>query len=239
MPSACACSISCLFACILSTVNTDVSVTSAPCFADTDATSCARCPAIARSAKSVGFACSMWPEAPRDRRHVDRRVAAADDHDALADVLQPAVVERLQERRGGDDVGRVAAGHRQRPAGLRAHAEEHRVEVLADLLQRDVGADPALQARLDAEVEDALDLGVEHLARRAEARDAVAHHAAEVLVLVEDGDRVALERAAGRRTTGRRGRRRGPRPSCRSAPRARRRRACCRSRTRRGSARPS
>ena len=51
-----------------------------------------------------------------------------------------------------------------------------------------------LQARLDAQVEDALDLGVEHFARRAEARDAVAHHAAELLVLVEDRDGVALLR---------------------------------------------
>jgi hypothetical protein len=33
---------------------------------------------------------------------------------------------------------------------------------------------------LTPSVEDALDLGVEHLARRAEARDAVAHHAAEL-----------------------------------------------------------
>ena len=52
---------------------------------------------------------------------------------------------------------------------------------------RDVGADAALELDLDAEVEDALDFGVEHVARRAVARNAVAHHAAEELVVVEDG----------------------------------------------------
>ena len=53
-------------------------------------------------------------QAPRDRRDVDRRVTAADDDDVLADVAQPAVVEGLEERGGGDDVRRVAAGGRQR-----------------------------------------------------------------------------------------------------------------------------
>ncbi len=60
-----------------------------------------------------------------------------------------------------------------------------------------------LHARLDAQVEDALDFGVEHFARRAEAGDAVAHHAAEEFMLVEDGDIVALERQlVGRRQAG-------------------------------------
>jgi hypothetical protein len=48
---------------------------------------------------------------------------------------------------------------------------------------------------LDAEVEDALDLGVEHVARRAEARDAVAHHAAELRALVENRHSWPLERS--------------------------------------------
>ncbi len=132
-------------------------------------------------------------EAPRHGRDVDRRVAAADDHDALADMAQPPVVERPQERGGGDDVRRLGIGDRQRAAGLRPHAEEDRVEILAQLLERHVGTDAALQSRLDAEIENALDLGVEHFARRAEAGDAVAHHAAEVLALVEDRDLMALE----------------------------------------------
>ena len=61
-------------------------------------------------------------------------------------------------------------------------------------VQRHVGADPALQVRLDAHVDDALDLGVQHLARRAEARDAVAHHPAQMLVLVEYRDLMAAAR---------------------------------------------
>jgi hypothetical protein len=52
---------------------------------------------------------SMCAEAARDRGDVDRGVAAADDHDALADVLQAAVVEGAQEGGGGDHVGALSA----------------------------------------------------------------------------------------------------------------------------------
>ena len=68
-------------------------------------------------------------QAPRHGGDVDRGVAAADHDDALADVLHAAVVEGLQERGGGDAVGRVGAFHRQRPAALRTQPEEHRVEL--------------------------------------------------------------------------------------------------------------
>ena len=61
MPSAWACSISCRLACILSTAKIEVSVTSAPCLAETSATSCAAWPAIACSGRSLGLIFSMWP----------------------------------------------------------------------------------------------------------------------------------------------------------------------------------
>ena len=61
MPSAIACSISCLFACIFSMPNTEVSVTSAPCLAETWATSCAMWPAMACSGRSCSWTWSMWP----------------------------------------------------------------------------------------------------------------------------------------------------------------------------------
>ena len=129
MPSACACSISCLFACILSMSNTEVSVTSAPCLAETVG-HVVRQVAGDRALGEVGrLGVLDVAEAARDGGDVDRGVAAADHHHALADVAQAAVVEGLQERGGGHHVGRVAAGHRQRAAGLRAHAEEHRVEL--------------------------------------------------------------------------------------------------------------
>jgi len=145
-------------------------------------------------------------EPPRHGGDVDRGVAAADHDHTFAHVQHAAVVEGLQEGGGGDDVGRVAAFHRQGPAALRAQAQEDGIEVGLDLRQRDVGADAAGHAGLHAEVEDALDLGVEHGARRAKAGDAVTHHAAELSALVEDGYRVALLRQlVGRRQTRRTG----------------------------------
>ena len=136
--------------------------------------------------------------------HVDGGVTAADHHHALAHVAQAAVVEGLEEGGGGHAVGCVGAFDRQCAARLGAHAEEHRVEILVDLLHGDVGADACLHFRGHAQVQDALDLGVQDVARRAEARDAVAHHAAEFLAFVEDGDRVALEgELVGHRQAGR------------------------------------
>jgi hypothetical protein len=125
-------------------------------------------------------------EAARNGGDVHRGVAAAHHDHALADVLQAAVVEGLEEGRGGNDVGRCRTFGRQRAAGLGTEAEEDGVEVLVDLLHRDIDTDLGLEPDVDAQVEDALDFGVEHITRRAVARDAVAHHAAEVLVVVED-----------------------------------------------------
>ena len=129
----------------------------------------------------------------RDGRHVDGSIAAADDYDAFADVLQTSVVERLQERGCGDHVRGFAIGDRQRATSLRTHAEEHRIELLADLLQCDVLADMAVHARLHAQIDDALDFSIQHIARGTKAGDTVAHHAAEEFVLVENGDFVPLQ----------------------------------------------
>jgi hypothetical protein len=138
------------------------------------------------------------PQPPRHRGHVDRGVAAAHHHHTFAHVLQAAVVEGLQEGGGRDHVGCIAAacavGNRQRPAGLGAQAEKDRVEFGADLLHRHVAADALAQAGHDPQVEDALDLGVQHVTWCAKTRDAVTHHAAQLRVFVKDRDAVALER---------------------------------------------
>jgi hypothetical protein len=164
-------------------------------------------PAMAPS-KSVGIDLVDMAEATRHGGDVHRGVAAADDHHAVADGLQAAVVEGLEEGGRGHDVGRGmvgrVAGERQGTAGLGAEAEEDRVVAGTQLFQGDIGADAGLEVHFDAEVEDALDFGVERVARRAVAGDAVAHHAAEEFVLVEDGAAVALERqVVGRREAGR------------------------------------
>ena len=56
-----------------------------------------------------------------------------------------------------------------------------------DLLDAHIAADPRRKARLDAaEAEDAIDFVVQELPRRPVAGNAVAHHAAEGLVVVVD-----------------------------------------------------
>ena len=62
----------------------------------------------------------------RDGRDVHRCVAAAHDQHFLGGMLEPAVIEGLQEGDPADAVGGVAAGHRQRRAALRADADEDR-----------------------------------------------------------------------------------------------------------------
>jgi hypothetical protein len=99
--------------------------------------------------------------------------------------------------------GRGARGDVGALAEVRADGEEGRVEVAHRLLE--VG-DLAVELELDAEVEDALDLRVEDLAREPVARDAEAHHAAGARAGIADRHRVAAAREmVGRRQAGRPG----------------------------------
>ena len=130
-------------------------------------------------------------EPPGNGGHVHRRVAAADHQHLFLAVAQAALVERFQKGDARDAVGGIAAGHRQRRAGLGAGAEEHCVELVAQLVERQVDADLDLGAHLDADIDDALDLAVEDVAWGAVAGNAIAHHAAELVVLLEHGAGVA------------------------------------------------
>jgi hypothetical protein len=127
-------------------------------------------------------------------RYVNGRVATANHYDALAHMTQATVVESLQEGRCGDAIGGLRTFHGQCPTGLRAQPQENGIIFSADLHHADVGSDPAVQAGLDAEVKNALDLGIKDVAWRAKARDAVSHHAAKLRALVKKGHVVAPER---------------------------------------------
>ncbi len=107
-------------------------------------------------------------------------VAAADDQHASSADLEPAFVEGFQEGDAADAVGRfLRPGHGERRSALRAGSDEHRVVIALQFIERDVHADLDACAHLDPQVENALDFAVEHVARRAIAGNAVAHHAAE------------------------------------------------------------
>ena len=155
-------------------------------------------------------------ETARDGGDVDRGVAAAHDDDAHRGREHPAAIEGVEELDAGDAVLGVGAGNRQRPPLLRPDRPEDRVEIALELLDRDVAPDLDAAARLDvAEREDAVDLGVEHVARRAVAGDAEAHHAAELVVRLEDRRPRGPCRAGNAPPRGRPARRRPPRLSCR------------------------
>jgi len=133
-------------------------------------------------------------EAAGYRSDVHGGVTTTDYHHAVADSFQAAIVEGLEEGRSGDDVGNIIGTFgRKGTTTLGAKAEEHGIVVLADLFHAEIDTHFALQLDLNAQIDNPLNFGVKYIARCAIARDAVAHHAAQVLMIVEDRDRVTLE----------------------------------------------
>ena len=133
------------------------------------------------------------PKPARHGRHVHGRVAAADHQHAARANLEAALVEGFKERDAADAVGGfLGAVHRERASGLRAASEKHRVVIFPQLVERHVHADFHAGADLDAHVDNAFNLAIEHVARRAVAGDAVAHHPAQFGARLEDGGGMAF-----------------------------------------------
>ncbi len=142
-------------------------------------------------------------QAARNGRDVNGRVAATDDDDPFAHVAKPAVVESLEKRGCRHAVGRIGSVHRQRTPGLGTQTQKNRVIVGTYLRHADVGADPAVHPRLDAQVQNALNLGVEDVSGGTEAWNAIAHHSTQFGAFVKDGDVVTFEcQLVGSRQTG-------------------------------------
>ena len=98
-----------------------------------------------------------------------------------------------------------AAGRYVRVPQLRADGQDDCVPTLVGHRRVQVG-DRGVELEGDTEVEQPVDLGVEHLARQPVARDAVAHHPAGVRCGVPDDDLVTEQReVVGRRESGRSG----------------------------------
>ena len=133
-------------------------------------------------------------EPARGARGVDRGVAAADDDDLVADVDLLADPDALQEVDAGEAVRGILALDAEVDALLGADRQVHGLEVAAQVVHRNVAADLHPEAQLHAEVEDRLDLGVEHLVRQPVARDAVAQHAAALGGALEHRHGVAAAR---------------------------------------------
>ena len=124
-------------------------------------------------------------------RGVDGSVTSADDDHLAADHRRFTAVHGIQELRAAEDIGSVFTGHFELDALLRADAHEHRLIILAELLQRHVLAHDATALQLNSQIQDALDLGIQHFARQPIRRNAVAQHAARLGESFENGYLVA------------------------------------------------
>ena len=125
-------------------------------------------------------------------RAVDGDVAATNDHDVSSQrrvALGHGILEVVDGHVGA--LGGVA-GNPGPPAALASNGHEEGLEaLLAQLVERDVATDLDPTANLDAQALDNLDLGKQHVLLELVGRDAVHHHAAWLLVLLEHDGRVA------------------------------------------------
>jgi hypothetical protein len=130
-------------------------------------------------------------EAERAAAAVHRRVPAADHDDAAAHALDVAEGDRGQPVDADVDVlfRLLAAGNFEVLAARRAGADEHRV--VAFRQDRLEALHLAAEAFLNAHVDDAVDLLVEHLLRQAERGDVGPHETAAFGVLLEQRDVIA------------------------------------------------
>jgi len=134
----------------------------------------------------------LGAHAERGARGIHGGVAAADDDDALAGQIDvDPELALLQELGALPDAVQVLTLAAQRRVIPRAHGEQDGVVVLLEVGDRVVLAERLVADDVHAEVEDLLDLEVEHLLGQAVLRDAVAQHAAQLGFRVEDGGGVA------------------------------------------------
>jgi hypothetical protein len=132
-------------------------------------------------------------EALRGASHVERRVAAAVDDHAPAEQRLFVAFHATQHRHRIEHLRGAAGGDVGALGDVRPDGEEHRVETAFASRLEQVG-DLGVQRDLDAEVDEALNLGIEHFARQAVLRDAEAHHAAGHRARFADRHRVAHQR---------------------------------------------
>ena len=107
-----------------------------------------------------------------DAGRIDGGIAAA-DHQHLATHLHLlAAVDAVQKFRPGEDVRRILAGNPQLQALVSADAHEHRLVLAAQTSSSETSVPiAALHSQLHAEIENALDLGIQHFAGQAVLRE--------------------------------------------------------------------
>ena len=133
--------------------------------------------------------------AQRGPRGVERDEAAADDHDPAAEIHPEAAVDVEQVVDGLDDAVELDARYLEVASTRDADREEHRLEALcAELREAEGRGQRAVEPQIDAERDDAIDLGAQERARQAVLGNAEAHHAAGLGRGLEDRDVVTQQR---------------------------------------------
>ena len=125
--------------------------------------------------------------------HVHGHVAAAYHHGVLGKGYAVVQVHFSQEFHAGLHALRVLAGNAGHAAALGADGHvEGLIAFASELVQGDVLSDLHAAADLHAHLADDVDLGFDHVLLQTEAGDAVHQHAAGPLLLLENGDGIAV-----------------------------------------------
>ena len=137
-----------------------------------------------------GFLRAQPLRSPSD---IERGIAAAIDHDLAAEQRFFLALHRAQHLNSVQYLCRFAGRNIGALGDVGADGEERRVE--ATLLHglRDI-RDPSVVVDDDAEILDALDFGIEHIARQAVFGNPKTHHAARRGTCFVDGDGMAEPR---------------------------------------------
>ncbi len=125
-------------------------------------------------------------------RGVEGHVAAADHHRLLAGVGRAVEVDLAQQSHGVTDALQLHARQLDGGAPLQPRGEVHGgVAVVPEqAVDGEVAADARLEAELDAQRQDLVDLPLQHVVREPVAGDAEAQHAARHALRLEHGDPV-------------------------------------------------
>ena len=130
--------------------------------------------------------------ANRRARHIHRRVARADDGDAVAEMVDIRVLEVVDRIVTVAERFAVNAKALRTPC-TRAH-KDCLVAVAEQVVHRERAADRCVRADVDAERAQLFAVAVNGRGRQTKIRDAVAQHASNLLHALEDRDTVALLR---------------------------------------------
>ena len=132
--------------------------------------------------------------ADRAARRIHRRVAAANDGYAAAGGGRCPGGDSLQKRQRGNHAFQLGA--RQVDPGFlpRADGQEHRVELVIELLQRDFRTHTYAEVELHAQPADEVDLPRQHPFGQPVFGDGVAQHAAGLGLAFENADFMAEQR---------------------------------------------